>query len=978
MVEPHNHRVNAAERAIQTFKDAFIAALATTDVDFPLQLWDKLAPQVQDTLNLLRESRATPGISAYEALNGPYDWSRYPLAPIGCKAIIYEAPAVRGSWASRGTDAWCLGPSKDHYRCNLYYVPETRAYRISGSAELFPQHCQVPNLSPGEHLRALTEELVTTATTVRNSTKGKTMIRHLRQHLNEIINGTAQPTPAQRVSAADTHIPEEPAIPRVTQAPAIMKTRDPTAKRHLILTKRSHRRQTRNNTPGAVPTITRETRPDIIPNVVSRNHTDATPHTMRRSPRIRGDTPTRRTVTCNNKRGPRTGTARSRIISQQALNALTLKEALSPNAAFSPSKLTMPAFVDTIPNYAHYASPMVHPTTGESITSYKRLMHDPATAEIWQTAFGKDFGGMAQGDDKTGQKGTNSIFVMTHDEITSVKKEGRKFTYARIVVDYRPQKEDPNRIRITVGGNLITYKGDVSTRTADLTTSKLLWNSVLSTPGAKYMCLDIKNFYLTAALDYSEYMKMPLTVFPEWIRKQYNLDTHALNGHVYLRMERAVWGLPQAGILANKLLRKRLAPHGYFECVNTPGLWKHEWRPITFTLVVDDFGVKYVGKEHADHLIACIKEKYQLTEDWTGDLYCGINLEWDYRKRTLDISMPGYVKRQLLKYKHIVAPRPQHCPYSPEPRKYGSEAQAPPPPDTTRTLDKEEIKKIQRIVGSILYYARAVDMTVLMALSTIASEQTTGTERTMEKAIQVLDYLATHPNAKVKFRASDMVMNIHSDASYLTEPKARSRACGHFFMGWLPKTNEPIKLNGAFHTLCSILRFVVASAAEAELGALFLNCQEGTIFRLTLEDLGHPQPKIPVHCDNATAIGIANNTIKRQRSRAMEMRYFWVGDKVAQDIYSLSWHPGQENLADYQSKHHPGAHHTAVRPYYLHEENSPLELPRAQRPSTLKGCVGTLQDGYVRNVPLPRVVHKVQSARPTEIALPPRIPLPGY
>ena len=159
LVEPHNHRVNAAERAIKMFKDAFNAALATTDMEFPLQLWDKLAPQVQDTLNLLRTSRTNPAISAYEALNGPYDWNRYPLAPFGCKAIIYEAPAVCGSWASRGTDAWYLGPSKDHYRCNLFYVPKTRAYRISGSAELLPQHCQLPNLSRDEHLKALTEEL---------------------------------------------------------------------------------------------------------------------------------------------------------------------------------------------------------------------------------------------------------------------------------------------------------------------------------------------------------------------------------------------------------------------------------------------------------------------------------------------------------------------------------------------------------------------------------------------------------------------------------------------------------------------------------------------------------------------------------------------------------------------------------------------------------------------------------------------------
>jgi len=83
-------------------------------------------------------------------------------------------------------------------------------------------------------------------------------------------------------------------------------------------------------------------------------------------------------------------------------------------------------------------------------------------------------------------------------------------------------------------------------------------------------------------------------------------------------------------------------------------LWRHTTRPITFSLVVNNFGIKYVGKEHADHLIQCLKEKYKLTEEWTGNLYCGITLEWNYDARTLDISMPGYIKKQLLKYKHIM------------------------------------------------------------------------------------------------------------------------------------------------------------------------------------------------------------------------------------------------------------------------------------------------------------------------------------
>jgi hypothetical protein len=134
-------------------------------------------------------------------------------------------------------------------------------------------------------------------------------------------------------------------------------------------------------------------------------------------------------------------------------------------------------------------------------------MHDPVTAETWQTAFGKDFGGMAQGDRKTGQKETNSIFVMTHDEIKLIPRDCT-VTYAWVIVDFRPQKADPYRIRITAGGNLINYPGELSTRTADLTTSKLMWNSILSTVGAKCMCLDIKNFYLTAPLDCYKYMKM--------------------------------------------------------------------------------------------------------------------------------------------------------------------------------------------------------------------------------------------------------------------------------------------------------------------------------------------------------------------------------------------------------------------------------------------------------------------------------------
>ena len=151
-----------------------------------------------------------------------------------------------------------------------------------------------------------------------------------------------------------------------------------------------------------------------------------------------------------------------------------------------------------------------------------------------------------------------------------------------------------------------------------------------------------------------------------------------------------------------------------------------------------------------------------------------------------------------------------------------------------------------------------------MALSEISSQQSALTENTTKRVNQFLDYTWTHPDAIIRYRASDMILNVHSDASYLSAPKARSRAGGYFFLGSLPRDGDPIKLNGAIHVTCTILKLVAASAAEAELGALFLNAQEAKVFQLVLAKLRHPQPPTPIRINNTTTVGIVNNTIKCQ------------------------------------------------------------------------------------------------------------------
>jgi hypothetical protein len=195
----------------------------------------------------------------------------------------------------------------------------------------------------------------------------------------------------------------------------------------------------------------------------------------------------------------------------------------------------------------------------------------------------------------------------------------------------------------------------------------------------------------------------------------------AQDGNVYIEIQKGMYGLPQAGILANELLQRNLAKDGYRPTQHTHGLWKHDTRPISFLLVVDDFGVKYVGHEHADHLMACIKKNYNISSDWKGSAYCGLTLERDYKNRTLDLSMPGYIKAALHKYKYAAPTRPEHAPHTWNPPVYGSKTQYVEDENNSPTVSAKDVNKLQQLTGTLLYYARAVYPTSIMPINVLAS-----------------------------------------------------------------------------------------------------------------------------------------------------------------------------------------------------------------------------------------------------------------
>ena len=351
----------------------------------------------------------------------------------------------------------------------------------------------------------------------------------------------------------------------------------------------------------------------------------------------------------------------------------------------------------------------------------------------------------------------------------------------------------------------------------------------------------------------------------------------------------------------------------------------------------------YEDNEHALHLLQTLRQYYEaVSVDWTGTLYCSIMLKWDYLKRTCELSMPGYVQQALSKFQHETTTI-QKATDAPHPYKATQKHGLPmtKPPDHGAKLSPQAIKHLQQIVGTFLFYSRAVNPTMLTALSIIATEQTQGTHTTKAKAEHFLTYAASHPNATIKFYKSDMILKIHSNASYLSEHQGRSRAGGHFYLGNREDTADPP--NEPILNTTGILANIMSTASEAEAAALFTKMKEGVIQCIALNEMQWPQPPSPIIMDKSTAAGLARDTIKANKSRAMDMRLHWIQERAQQRQFLVTWAPGKLNKADYFTKLHAPIHHCRMRFVYLHPP-SPLTNPAHLSHANLS-CGGVLNPG---------------------------------
>jgi len=887
-VPPHNHRANAAERTIRTWKNHFIAMLATADPDFPLDAWDLLLPQSELTINLLRSSSHCAHVSAWQSIRGAYVFDHEPIAPAGMKIVCFESPTQRATWSPHGVDGFYVGPAHRHHRCYTVYIPSTGGTRVTGQLTWHPPPLYtLPCASPLADVISCLSRLRQSIDTL-NSHHPAT--RHLPSPTSHLVpdltraldaisacfpslpppDSTELPPPQE--SSPSSHItvvaPDFPALPqRVLENPPTTVTPTsspatsprPPAPASTILPCLS-------TAPSPPPSISTVLSPDL--NLHNPDDISAPPIpnlALLETPALQGLQPPRR----SNRRRDATysrHTAHLLAASVQMSDAFALDDANRP-------------------------------------LTYRATRHSPDLA-LWQAAESEELHRLLE-----------TTKTMTWMDPAD-KPKHRTASY------YNPQVKVKvkdgvlhRRVRGTYGGNVSDYSGIRSSWTADMQTVKLLLNAVVS-ENAEFCTADIGDFYLGSDLEHDEFMYLTRSQVPADIQARYLSTIIWLGDKTLVRISKGIYGLPQAGRLANQKLVQLLSAHGYHQ-TQTPCLFKHDTLDVFFTLVVDDFAIKYKHTADVEHLFSVIRKEYRLETDMSGSKYIGITIQYDRKARTISLSMPGYVEAALKRFNVIRADKPTHCPLVFEPIVYGQKQQltsiddSPPVSAATGTF-------IREVIGVFLYYGRAIDPNMLTPLGKLASRQAHPTVALHDAVLHFLQYAATYPNAQLEYHPSDMRLILSSDASYLSEPCSRSRAGGiHFLSSLGPASTAP--LNGAIDIVSSIIPTVVSAASEAELAALFLNGQAAMPTRQTLQDLGYPQSATPIFTDNTTALGIASSTVRLKRSKAIDMRYFWIRDRVTLGDYSVTWGPGCENLGDYFTKTHPTSHYRAMRPTFVRD-----------------------------------------------------------
>jgi hypothetical protein len=435
LVPPHVHRRNAAERAIQTWKNHFSAGLATCDPKFPLTMWDQLMPQADLTLNLLRSSRRYPKLSAHSCLNKAFNFPNTPLAPPGTQVVAHITPSQRANMAPHGVDSWYVGPSLDHYRCHQCYIPSTfRSWNVL-TVDWFPHTVPFPKVNTDIYLRQTADNMLS-------------LLHSRKEHHSPLAFGSTTKNAfiqiAQILRRA-TRLPIPPPLtpvpePRLVQAPPIAATIPPVTQLRVV-------------SPPSPPK-------PVLPIAVSTKK------------------PITRSATCALRPTP----GRARLPTRHSARTAPRPARHSAQAVFRH-------------RYAHHITALATTPIAGKQASLPKLLRGPEAA-IWSRSNANEWGRLLEfgiGRDRPIAERTNGTGTILFIRKADVPSD-RHVSYANYVCNICPQKTETHRVRLTAGGNQLDYPDDASSPAVAMLDAKLHINSTISdaSRGARYTTISAR------------------------------------------------------------------------------------------------------------------------------------------------------------------------------------------------------------------------------------------------------------------------------------------------------------------------------------------------------------------------------------------------------------------------------------------------------------------------------------------------------
>jgi hypothetical protein len=851
IVPPDNHGINKAERMIQTGRNLLISMMCATNPNAPTFLIFEYLEQAEIIINSLRASNSNPEISAYHHVHGqPFNIWNHPMAPVGTLVIVYVSKAKRAqSFGTKGLAAFYLGPQLSGYRSYRVWIPSTKKIRHTDTLAWFPHNFQMPYAKPEELILQRIHDLTEAVQTlhVPKVEHQKTVMELTSSISAQLISLAAMFAPPQPVDTEDKNTINAVLHP-YTRLYGEMKHDVPPG---------SSRMHVENNQVSGV---------NWNPLNVPRTLNEWNPHA------IRTETAQKASI--------------ERVLTPTSTTDTTPKHVTLPTSAERVQAIIKQATPNTTTISNLKIRSGDHPTLPQTLR--EAISKSRPDREIWIQALHTELLRLLNTGTIVPIKPNSTLkypagFLHT---VTAQKVTESGELRARIRAVYNPRKDD-------------IYDGPTAARVANMELVKIHLNHVCSTPNATYSTCDLENFYLGSVLPTPGYMRIHRKQLPQSIIDAYNLEKLFYKDEILMEVQRALYGMKQAGYIAQQDLFKLLRDHDYFNTDDVPCLWLHRTNTdLSFTLTVDDFGICSIHEASKEHLLNTLRNKYSLSVG-NGNQYIGLTLDWDYVTRTVDLSIPGYVAEMIKKFQFVITKgaKTPYLPYESFTRGKRNQKQLANNDDSSPECSPSDKLFIQRVTGCMLYLGRAVDDSVATAINIISSNGFT--ERAHQMTVRLLQYISKYPEPHLRFHGSNMQLSIATDASFQTVSRGRSRWGGCMHLG----TNLPPSIHqGNILVKSSVIKVVVASVGEAEYAGVCKGGQNAVPLRVTLDILGHTQGPTPIRIDNTFAENLIKGTIKERMSKSIDRDFHWIRDRVRKGEFHIEHVPGIENPADFFTK----------------------------------------------------------------------------